>query len=159
MSDQGKANSLQAFATLEQLLTEDGWHPQRYGDGYVYRVGFAGRSGEFSCYADIEADTERFLFYIVAPIRAPEDRLGDVAEYIARANYDLEIGNFEMDFSDGEIRYKSSVGFKKTVLTPELIKNAIYPAVQTADRYLPGLIKVIYGETSPAEAIREIEGD
>jgi hypothetical protein len=57
------------------------------------------------------------------------------------------------------VRYKSSLDFEGAVLTPELIRNAIYPAVQTTDRYLPGLMAVIYGGKSAAEAIAEIEGD
>jgi hypothetical protein len=71
----------------------------------------------------------------------------------------LRIGNFEMDYSDGEVRYKSSLDFEGEPLTTPLIKNAIYPAVQTMDRYLPGLMSVVYGDKSPSEAITEIEGE
>jgi len=38
-----------------------------------------------------------------------------------------------------------------------ILNNAIYPAVQTMDRYLPGLMGVIYGNKTPAEAVAEIE--
>ena len=64
-----------------------------------------------------------------------------------------------MDFNDGEIRYKSSLDFEDETLTPQLIKLAVYPAVQTLDRYLPGLMAVIYGGKTPAEAVAEIEGN
>lgn len=64
-----------------------------------------------------------------------------------------------MDFSDGEVRYKSNINFEEEALTPGLIKHTIYPAVQTMDRYLPGLMRVIYGGKSPVEAIAEVEGD
>jgi ankyrin repeat protein len=46
--------------------------------------------------------------------RVPEDRRASVADLMARANYDLQnkqLGNFEMDFKDGELRYKTSVLF------------------------------------------------
>ena len=79
------------------------------------------------------------------------------AEFIARANYGLRIGNFELDFNDGEIRYKSSLDFEGAELTPSLIRNTIYPAVQTLDRYLPGLMKVMYGAATSQDAIAEIE--
>jgi hypothetical protein len=80
-----------------------------------------------------------------------------VAEFITRANYGLRIGNFELDFRDGEVRYKSSLDFEGETLTPGLVKFAIYPAVQTMDRYLPGLMGVIYGHKPRAEAIAEVE--
>jgi hypothetical protein len=69
----------------------------------------------------------------------------------------LRIGNFEMDYNDGEIRYKSSIDFEAAELNPALVKNAIYPAVHTMDFYLPGLLSVMYGHQEPAEAIDAIE--
>ena len=56
------------------------------------------------------------------------------------------------------MRYKSSLDFEGALLTPALIRNAIYPAVQTLDRYLPGLMSVIYGGQTPEVAIQTIEG-
>jgi hypothetical protein len=103
-------------------------------------------------------DYEQFLFYAIAPVKAPETARPAVAEFITRANYGLRIGNMEMDFADGEVRYKSSLDFEGETLTAGLIKNTIYPAVQTLDRYVPGLMGVIYGAKSPAEAIADVEG-
>ncbi len=152
-------NALQAFDTLAQFLEDDGWHPQRIEERYIYRMGFSGKNGQVSCFAQIRMDLEQFLFYAVAPTKAPEDARMAVTEFITRANYGLRIGNFELDFDDGEVRYKSSLDFEGAALTTELIKNAIYPAVQTMDRYLPGLMSVFYASKSPAEAIAEIEED
>jgi hypothetical protein len=152
-------NALQAFDTLGQFLTDDGWHPQRLQDKTIYRVGFAGNNGDTLCYAQVRVDLEQFLFYVIAPTKVPEAERGAVAEFITRANYGLRIGNFELDYSDGEVRYKSSLDFEGEPLTVPLIKNAMYPAVQTMDRYLPGLMSVVYGNKSPSEAITEIEGE
>ncbi len=150
-------NGLRAFTTLGQFLEQDGWHPQQIDGKYIYRMGFSGRNGQTICYAQIRVDLEQFLFYVVAPVKAPEKVRQAVADFITRANYGLRIGNFEMDFDDGEVRYKSSLDFENAALTAVLIKNAIYPAVQTMDRYLPGLMGVIYGNKLPSDAIVEIE--
>jgi hypothetical protein len=152
-----KANGLQAFATLTQFLEDDGWYPQQLDDKTVYRVYFAGENGELRCYAQIRVDLEQFLFYVIAPVKAPEEVRASVAEYITRANYGLRIGNFEMDYGDGEVRYKSSFDFEGETLTPKLIKNTMYPAVHTMDFYLPGLLGVMYGNKTPVEAIQETE--
>jgi len=151
-------NGLQAFETLGQYLEEDGWYPQQLEDKTIYRVGFSGKNGQLNCFAQIRVDLEQFLFYAIAPVKVPEEQRMAVAEFITRANYGLRIGNLEMDFNDGEIRYKSSLDFECETLTPQLIKLAIYPAVQTLDRYMPGLMAVIYGGKSAAEAVAEVEG-
>lgn len=148
---------MEAFDTLGAFLKDDGWHPQQLEGKTIYRVGFSGDNGQVTCYAQVREDLEQFLFYVLSPIKAPEDARSDAAEFITRANYGLRIGNFELDYSDGEVRYKSSLDYEGVELSTELIKNALYPAVQTMDRYLPGLIKVIYGEQSPVAAIAEIE--
>ncbi len=155
-SDQN-SNGLQAFETLGHFLEADGWHPRQLEDRHIYAMGFSGHNGDFRCYAQVRVELEQFIFYALAPVKVPEEARPAVAEYITRANYGLRIGNFEMDYNDGEVRYKSSLDFEDERLNANLIKHAIYPAVQTMDRYLPGLFNVIYGSDTPVEAITMVE--
>ena len=147
-----------AFAVLGEFLRDDGWHPQQLDNRTIFRAYFAGEHGDVRCYAQIRVDLEQFLFYVIAPVKAPEPMIPAVVEYITRANYGLRIGGFELDYTDGEVRYRSSLDFEHETLTPGLIRNAIYPAVHTMDFYLPGLLAVMYGNKTPKEAITEIEG-
>lgn len=151
-------NGLRAYETAGRFLSDDGWFPQPVEETHSYRMSYSGEHGELRCYASVRVDLEQFVFYAVAGVKVPEDVRGAVAEFIARANYGLRIGNFELDFRDGEVRYKSSLDFEGEELTDALIRNAIYPAVRIMDEYLPGLLKVAFGGKSPAEAIAEIEG-
>lgn len=150
-------NGLQAFELLTSFLDQDEWFPRRIEGKYAYSMSYSGKNGDLRCYAIIRVDLEEFLFYAVAPIKVPEAVRPAVAEYITRANYGLRIGNFELDYADGEVRYKSSLDFEGQMLTPELIRNAIYPAVHTMDRYLSGLLRVSFGGATPLEAIEEVE--
>jgi len=150
--------SWSALQTLGQYLEDDGWHPTAVEGKHAYRTYYSGRNGEMRCYAQILIDLEQFVFYVVAMLKVPEDARVAAAEYITRANYGLRIGNLEMDFSDGEVRFKGSVDFEGLELSPQLIRNTVYPAVQTMDRYLPGLLKVAFGGKTPVEAIAEVEG-
>jgi len=152
-------NGLKAFDTLTRFLEEDGWFPRRLEDRYSFTMNYSGQNGDLRCYAVIRVDLEEFLFYAVAPIKTPEEVRQSVSEFVTRANYGLRIGNFELDFADGEARYKSSLNFEGQELNVDLISNAIYPAVQTMDRYLPGLLRVSYGGATPLEAIEEVEGE
>ena len=90
-----------------------------------------------------------------------ERELGEfpsLAEFFTRGNYGMVIGNFELDMNDGEMRYKVSVDAEGIELSPTFLKNLSYTAVVTMDRYLPGIMKVLYSDIDPAEAVREIEG-
>ncbi|BAZ08733.1 hypothetical protein NIES4071_05390 [Calothrix sp. NIES-4071] len=66
-------------------------------------------------------------------------------------------GNFEMDFDDGEIRYKTSIDIDGDELTQDIIKRLVYANVTMMDEYLPGIIIVIEKDVSPVDAIRSIE--
>lgn len=157
VDSQGTAAGLRAFETVGKFMEEDGWHPQVLEGNFVYRAYFVGHNGEVTCFAQVRVDLEQFIFYVVMPVRVPEPMRLAAAEYLTRANYGLRIGNFEMDFEDGEVRYKSSLDFEGVELTPDLLRNAIYPAVQTMDRYLPGVLSVVFGGISAEEAIAAVE--
>ncbi|MEN9935191.1 MAG: hypothetical protein RLZZ387_1770 [Chloroflexota bacterium] len=151
-------NGAQAFVALGRFLNDDGWFPQPVEDSHCYRMSYNGESGELRCYALVRVDLEQFIFYAVAGVKVPADRRPEVAEFITRANYGLRIGNFELSFEDGEVRYKSSIDFEDETLTNSLIRNVIYPAVRIMDEYLPGLLRVAFGGLSADDAISEIEG-
>lgn len=140
------------------FFKQDDWPYQEIEGRPLIRTGFAGKNGEWVCFAQAREDMEQFVFYSIAPIKAPVEKRDAVVEFITRANYGMIIGNFEFDYSDGEIRYKTALDVEGGEATFTMLKNLIYINVRTMDRYLPGLMKVIYGDVSPAEAIREIEG-
>jgi hypothetical protein len=80
-----------------------------------------------------------------------------VADFLTRANYGLIVGNFEMDLNDGEVRYKTSIDVEGDELTPALLRNLAYTNVKTMDRYLPGLMSVMYGALTSEQAIHMVE--
>lgn len=151
------APGAQATAILERFLQDDDWHPQPLPEEAVFLAHFVGEHGEYRCYFQVREELNQFFCYVLAPVRIPEEQRRDAADFLTRANFGLRIGNFEMDFEDGEVRYKSSLDFEGESLTANWLRNAIYPAVYTMDRYLPGLMKV-YAGTDPEEAIDEVEG-
>lgn len=145
------------MAVVKQFFTEDDWSFQEIEEGFMLRLGFAGQHGRWQCYAEAREKDEQFVFYSVLSALTPEDRRPAVAEFLHRANYGLRIGNFEFDYSDGETRYKTSIDVEGDRLTPQLVKMLVYANVSTTDRYFPGLMKVIYADKDPLEAIEEIE--
>jgi hypothetical protein len=150
-------NGLLGFETLGEFLEEDEWKPRKLEEKHAYSMLYSGENGDYRCYAIVRIELEEFLFYTVAPVRIPNEVRPAVAEYITRANYGLRIGNFELDYSDGEVRFKSSFNFEGETLTYGMLRNAMYPAVHSLDRYLPGLMRVSFGGATPLEAIEEIE--
>ncbi|HEY9605649.1 MAG TPA: YbjN domain-containing protein, partial [Allocoleopsis sp.] len=80
------------------------------------------------------------------------------AEFLMRVNYGLILGNFELDFGSGQIYYKTTICTNDIHLNSALIERGVYANVWTMDKYLPGIMKVIYADVPAAEALAQIEG-
>ncbi len=151
MSDQ------QIFNVLVEFFEEDGWKFQWIKGKSVLSMSFSGKNGKWQCFAQAREAQQQFVFYSVLPINAPPDKRPKVAELITRINYGMVIGNFEMDFDDGEVRYKTSIDVEGAELTPPMIRQIVYANIVITDRYLPAVMRTIYSDITPVEAIAEAE--
>ncbi len=131
---------------------------QRVPDRTVLVMSMTGKSAAYDVYAIENEDQQQLSFYSVCPNRVPDDFRHKIVEFITRANYGLKNGNFEMDFSDGEVRYKTFIDIEGGTLAQKMIENLLFANIATVDRYYPGIAKVLYGDVSPETAIEQIEG-
>ena len=123
----------------------------------LFQLAFAGENGRWRCYTRIRQAEDQLLFYSICPLAVPDDRRAAIAEFLTNVNYGAVIGNFELDWSDGEIRYKTSIDVEGDRLSVPLMENLVYANVMMMDRYLPGIVAVIEAEISVDEAIARIE--
>jgi hypothetical protein len=145
------------FHQLIEFFEEDGWDFQEAEGMTILSMGFAGVHGKWLCYAQAREKEEQFVFYSVLPINVPESRMARMAEFLTRVNYGMVIGNFEMDYDDGEIRYKTSVDIEGAELSAALIRQIVYANLVITDRYLSGVMRVIYSDESPMDILESVE--
>ena len=141
------------YEATKAWLATTGWrfmeHPER---SYV-AFPCQGRHALWQCYAMANEERERFVFHAVAAVRAPEAARLEVAEYITRVNYRVLLGNFYLDFSDGEIGYKTSFATDGVDDPTSLLAPTVFANLHTADRFFPGLTAVMYGGSTPQQAV------
>lgn len=90
---------------------------------------------------------------------ADDAAMSTVSEFITRANYGLKNGNFEMDYRDGEIRYKCHVHCGDQVPTEETIRNSVGVPAAMIKRYARGFIDILYKNISAKKAVEMCEDD
>lgn len=147
------------FEEMINFFTADDWPFVQLSGQPALQISFQGENGKWNCYARARDEQQQFIFYSICPVNAPEEKRLAVAEFLTRANSGMMIGNFELDFKDGEISYKTSIDIEGDRLSTALIKRLVYANVMMMDEYLPGIFSVIYGNVSPADAIAQIEND
>jgi hypothetical protein len=149
------------MAALQAVLDAEGlpYSDKDDGDGGALALSVSdGDSGlSWRCAAHAIEDARHVVFFSVAPGNVPSEARAAVAEYLTRANYGLSIGNFEMDWSDGEVRCRTYVYVGQVAEMEELIRPVVVVNLGLMSRYLPGLIEVAGGRAQPAAAIAVAE--
>jgi hypothetical protein len=140
------------------FFKEVGWQFMQAEGQPVLQLGVQTEQGQWAAFAQAREEQAQFIFYSVCPAKAPEDKRTAAAEFLTRANYGLAVGNFELDFDDGEIRYKTSIDVEGDRLSQPLVQQIVYTNIMMMDKYLAGILSVIYGNASPVEAIATVEG-
>ncbi len=107
MAETGRGESL--LEIVRRTMEADEWPVHQLPGQNVLSSAVSADSLEWSLYAVTFEETEQVAIYSAIPINVPEERRLAAAELITRANYGLRLGNFELDFSDGELRFKTSI--------------------------------------------------
>jgi hypothetical protein len=147
----------QIFAEMVNFFQQDEWPFYPVEGQPVLQTAFEGKNGKWACFARAREQQQQMVFYSICPVNVPENKLMTVAEFLTRANSGMILGNFELDFTNGEIRYKTSIDVEGDRVSFALIKRLVYANVTMMDEYFPGIMSVIYGEVEATEAIAQIE--
>ncbi len=145
------------FAAMVNFFETDDWTFTKVEGDLALQIPFEGENGQWNCYAKAIEKTSQCIFYSIMPRLVPPARQFAIAEFINRANYGTILGNFELDVTDGELRYKTSIDMGGENLSFPILQKLVYTNVTMMDRYLPGIKSVISGKLPPQEAIRLIE--
>jgi hypothetical protein len=146
------------YESLLKFFEEDWFFTQNDKETFL-KLSYEGKAGEWNYFAQALEEQEQLVIYSVYPALAAAEQRQAIAEFITRLNYGLVMGNFEMAFNDGEIRFKTSLDAKKTELTDDLIKPVVYFNVAQMDRYFPVLAAVLEHHATPQQAFELIERD
>lgn len=150
-------NRTSSYATMVRFFEEDDWHVMPMEGKPALLMNFSGENGRWRCYAHARDGQHQFVFYSALSTYVPQNRRVAMSDFITRANYGMIVGNFEMDMDDGEVRFKTIIDTADAPLTVQQIKLHVYVNVITMDRYLPGVMKVGFGDAEPKEAVVAIE--
>jgi hypothetical protein len=117
---------------------------------------FDGKSGPWRTFVRAFEEEKQVAFYGILPFPIQEDKRGVVSELISRINYGVVIGNFEMDFADGGVRFKTSLDFEGEELRPPLILQLATANLSVMDHYIPAFIAACAKDKSAVEALAAV---
>ena len=138
-----------AMDVAKEFLSADEMDFREVGDGLV--VPLSDPAGRWS--ATLVEINRCFICTSAFPVNCPEEQRPAMAELLARLNWPLLIGSWEMDWSDGEVRYRTSAPLRHGDLTVELARDLCYTNFSTFANGWRPLMTVLTGAATPAEAL------
>ena len=149
-----------AFA-ITDFLQKDDWKYKFDDERELIRMGVNLRNKMGSAQFFIDLREDKYLVFLVLPVKADEESRPAVLELMNRINYDMIFSDFEMDMSDGEIRIRMAVDCNNCLPSEQVVKASIYIPAMMAEQYGNALMKVMMGimpaDLAYIEAKRENE--
>lgn len=109
------------------------------------------------CTLSISRDGYWVVIYGAQSARVPEANRHVVAELIARINQNYVVGGFDLDFADGELRYRAGHALLDEDPTHALVDRLVAYTVNAWNRCHVALMSVAYGDVTPEVAIARMQ--
>ncbi len=145
------------FSKIKKFFKKQEWIYTVIEDKTVAILGISGKNGQFQCIADVRENEKKIIFFSVCSINTPDNKKVLMSELLTRINHGKFLGNFEMDFNNGEIRYKTSIYFGDLDLSNDILENLIISNIATMDNSLVAIMQLIFSDISPIHAYESIE--
>lgn len=159
----GKRNYSRTIVNrIELFLDENEWKYSFDADAGVFRLGIHISEG---CMLDsvsvlLAVKDTSICTYALFPIQAPfqdSEIMEKLSEFICRSNFNLKQGCLEMDYRDGELRYRCFIDCECTIPSDEVLANSIFCSTAMLENFSYGLIGIIFRNMSAFEAVKTCE--
>lgn len=122
----------------------------------VLRLGFGLKNGNCDTIIDIDSDWKSYMIMVFLPTNVDENKRRRIAELLNRMNTIITIGNFEVDFQTGRVRFKVGQVFEEINSDTDLIfRRQMQLCLHTMDEYIPVIMSVIYAGVLPDQALNQ----
>ncbi len=145
---------------IRKFLKEGDWKYSFDSSKGVFTMGVSLKGELKNVDYSIRIHEKGYTVYAVSPVKADNEKaslMSEMAEFICRANYGLRNGNFELDFRDGEIRYKIFVDCDNRLPSKDIIENSIIIPGLMFQRYSVGMFDIMFRGSSASRAISKCE--
>ena len=148
---------------IQEFLHDDDWHYTFREEKGTFHFSLSTHSRLNTVDYFIAVREDHYRVLCISPLNVNTDdaqELARMAEFITRANYGMTRGCFEMDYHDGEIRFRMTVDCDgDAVPTQEIVKNSVYVPASMFNRYGSGMVHTIFSDLNPAAIVRACESE
>ncbi|MGB6925142.1 hypothetical protein [Psychrobacter sp.] len=121
---------------LKQYFNDKQWHythyrPKTNDSQKSHHLSLRMRHKQINCgyLFRVQEKNKLLAIYGILPFLIPESHQSAAMLLITQINYDMLVGNLEMDVNDGEIRYKNAIDVEAVGIDNEIIEHLLQNVV------------------------------
>lgn len=121
---------------LKQYFNDKQWHythyrPKTNDSQKSHHLSLRMRHKQINCgyLFRVQEKNKLLAIYGILPFLIPETHQSAAMLLITQINYDMLVGNLEMDVNDGEIRYKNAIDVEAVGIDNEIIEHLLQSVV------------------------------
>jgi hypothetical protein len=121
---------------LKQYFHDKQWHytyyrPRTNDSQQSHHLSLRMRNKQLECgyLFRIQEDNSLLAVYGILPFLIPESHQNAAMLLIIQINYDMLIGNLELDVNDGEIRYKNAIDVEAFGIDDDIIEHLLQSVI------------------------------
>lgn len=142
---------------LEAIIASRDVHFTVSDDGEDLRLPCKGKNGEWTCVISVPDEVETIRAYSIIPFKVPPHKRMAVAAFITMVNWDLVGSRLEMNWKTGTLCCESDRFLGGAEIEEDVIVWMIDCTHCATDFLIPGLIRVIGSDVTPAKAFADLE--
>lgn len=135
-TQQQQRNDTSIINRLKQYFDDKQWHythyqPKTNDSQQSHHLSLRMRHKQLNCgyLFRVQEDNKLLAVYGILPFFMPESHQNAAMLLITQINYDMLIGNLEMDVNDGEIRYKHAIDVEAVGINDAIIEHLLQSVI------------------------------
>jgi len=137
------------------------WDEDEDADGLVLAVISGTGDDDWRWYIQVRDEHHQLALFTILASPVPLDRRPEMSQMVVTASFGLTVGSFELDLDEGQLRFRTSIGFGGAEVSNAQVRSLLDEMERTnramVKGYWPAITAVLEGRPG-VEAVRGVEG-
>jgi len=143
---------LEPIETVHKLMEERKLRYQYYEDNNIFSLSLNGNNVSWNCVIHVDLGRQLITLRCYSPVMVQDAQKLKMAELIARLNLQFTLGQYVINFEEGDIYFETVHLFHDNYLPLKTLDTLFYVACKTFDDYFNAINKVNMGDAEPVMA-------
>ncbi|MCB1230688.1 MAG: YbjN domain-containing protein [Verrucomicrobiae bacterium] len=132
------------FAAVKKVFAAEGWDFHEIPGRAVIQAGFEAHHTRVELHVQAFPALNAVSVVSESPLTTSDPAQRErFAELVLRANQNLTVGNFEMDWDTGRVLFRATNLFPSEAADPEIVRGLVHTTILEMDRLSPLLVLIL----------------